>query len=171
MSYRAARRHPRSEFEFPRHDRHAEATLNRPAVMRVESMTATQQPAASPNGEPSHPEARGSCRQLTRLPNYSSTTSSPRSQSGGADRLKSLSRAEAATAGSLTRRSRYAAVSRAARLFCPPTSVRRKSRPWKRYVRSSWSNPSSVRIVACRSWTCTLSSTAFKPISSVAPMT
>ena len=37
----------------------------------------------------------------------------------------------------------------------PPTSVRRKSRPWKRYVSFRWSSPSRCRIVACRSWTWT----------------
>src|SRR5439155_14319049 len=35
----------------------------------------------------------------------------------------------------------------------PPTSVRRKSRPWKRYVNFVWSRPSRWRTVACRSWT------------------
>ena len=49
----------------------------------------------------------------------------------------------------------------------PWTSVRRKSRPWKRYVSFVWSKPSRCRIVACRSWTWTWSSTALKPSSSV----
>src|SRR5262249_9566810 len=51
----------------------------------------------------------------------------------------------------------------------PSTSVRRKSRPWKRYVSRLWSSPSRYRIVACRSWTWTRSSTGKKPNSSVAP--
>ena len=33
----------------------------------------------------------------------------------------------------------------------PWTSVRRKSRPWKRYVNFVWSRPSRCRIVACKS--------------------
>ena len=35
----------------------------------------------------------------------------------------------------------------------PCTSVSRKSRPWNRNVRRSWSSPSRCRIVACRSCT------------------
>ena len=42
---------------------------------------------------------------------------------------------------------------------CPCTSVRRKSRPWKRNVRRSWSRPRRCRMVACRSWTWTAPST------------
>ena len=52
----------------------------------------------------------------------------------------------------------------------PCTSVRRKSRPWKRNVSLVWSRPSRCRIVACRSWTWTRSSTTLKPSSSVLPM-
>ena len=37
----------------------------------------------------------------------------------------------------------------------PNTSVRRKSRPWKRYVSRLWSMPRQCSIVACRSWTWT----------------
>ena len=43
-------------------------------------------------------------------------------------------------------------TSRLANSFSPPTSVRRRLRPSKRYVSRLWSRPSSVRIVACRSW-------------------
>src|SRR6266511_2421207 len=53
----------------------------------------------------------------------------------------------------------------------PATSVRRKSRPAFRKVRRLWSRPNKWRIVACRSCMCTLSSTARKPYSSVAPWT
>ena len=37
----------------------------------------------------------------------------------------------------------------------PATSVRRKSRPLKRYVKRSWSIPNRCRMVACRSLTLT----------------
>ena len=53
----------------------------------------------------------------------------------------------------------------------PWTSVRRKSRPWKRKVSLRWSRPRRCRIVAWRSWTWTRSSTAAKPSSSVSPRT
>ena len=45
----------------------------------------------------------------------------------------------------------------------PATSVRRKSRPWNRWVSRVWSNPSRWRIVAWRSWTWTRSSAALNP--------
>src|SRR5262249_21050661 len=49
------------------------------------------------------------------------------------------------------------------------TSVKRKSRPWKRKVSLVCSSPSRCRIVACRSWTCTRSAVGAKPNSSVSP--
>src|SRR5262245_58131795 len=49
---------------------------------------------------------------------------------------------------------------RSSRTTRPCTSVRRKSRPSKRYVSRSWSRPSRCRMVACRSCTWTRSSTA-----------
>lgn len=37
---------------------------------------------------------------------------------------------------------------RMSRITCPPTSVRLSSRPWWKYVSSSWSSPINCRIVA-----------------------
>ena len=42
----------------------------------------------------------------------------------------------------------------------PWTSVSRMSRPPWKYVKSVWSKPSRCKIVACKSWTWTLFSTA-----------
>ena len=56
------------------------------------------------------------------------------------------------------------------RISFPPTSVRRKSRPWKRKVSFSWSIPSRCRMVAWTSCTSILSPVEKKPSSSVVPM-
>src|SRR5262245_31690038 len=53
----------------------------------------------------------------------------------------------------------------------PWTSVRRKSRPWKRKVSFVCARPSRRRIVAWMSWTWQGSSTGAKPSSSVSPRT
>ncbi len=51
----------------------------------------------------------------------------------------------------------------------PPTSVRRKSRPWKRWVRRSWSIPKQWRRVAWKSLMWTGLSSMPQPISSLDP--
>ena len=89
-----------------------------------------------------------------------STPSAKRSANGSkppSNRSSTNSRRKSATNSPAAKNRDHARIDFAT---TPATSVSRKSRPAWRYVSRSWSKPIRCRIVACRSWTCILFSTA-----------